>query len=316
MQPCLPAPRLIHSWRAQRVLSGSAPTPSRSGPRRANALETRRIGYGMVETTEKTAEKKLSVAPTKPLSLKGRGVEHGMVKQSFSHGRTKTVVVEKVRSRTAPKAKLEAPAPERPAPKRSPAVPRGGAAAAAASAAAATAAAKPSGVVLRTLTEEEQKARVHALADARLRDAEERKIAEEEARLREQREAAERAEREAAEARKRDEEERRRHDEEAKRKAEQEAKKRFGEEEARPKAGVLARTQVSEIDEEEAPRARRPGSARPAAAPKARAGGAEKRRPRLTVVTALSADEVREHSKASFDRRTKRRMKAQSGAEA
>src|SRR6516164_9497626 len=168
MQPCLPAPRLIHSWRARRVLNGFAPTPSRSGPRsgppRANALETRRIGYGMVETTEKTAEKKLSVAPTKPLSLKGRGVEHGMVKQSFSHGRTKTVVVEKVRSRTAPKAKLEAPAPERPAPKRSPAVPRGGAAAAAATVAAATAAAKPSGVVLRTLTEEEQKARVHALA--------------------------------------------------------------------------------------------------------------------------------------------------------
>ena len=29
----------------------------------------------MAETTEKTGEKKLSVAPTKTLSLKGRGVE-------------------------------------------------------------------------------------------------------------------------------------------------------------------------------------------------------------------------------------------------
>jgi translation initiation factor IF-2 len=258
----------------------------------------------MVETTEKTAEKKLSVTPTKALSLKGRGVEHGMVKQSFSHGRTKTVVVEKVRSRTAPKAKIEAPAPDLPVAKRGTAVSKAGSAAAAATT---PTAAKPSGVVLRTLTEEEQKARVHALADARLRETEERKIAEEEARVRQQREAVERAEREAAEARKREEDERRRHDEEAKRKAEQEAKKRFGEEEARPKPGMLARTQVAELDEEEAPRARRPGSARPAAAPKARAGGAEKRRPRLTLVTALSADEVREHSKASFVRRTKRR---------
>ncbi|HEY7300359.1 MAG TPA: translation initiation factor IF-2 [Xanthobacteraceae bacterium] len=271
----------------------------------------------MVETTEKTAEKKLSVTPTKTLSLKGRGIEHGMVKQSFSHGRTKTVVVEKVRNRTAPKAKAEAPAPEQAAAKRGTPVSKAGSVAARATAAAASsAAAKPSGVVLRSLTEEEQKARVHALADARLRETEERKIAEEEARLRQQREALERADREAAEARKREEDERRRHDEEAKRKAEQEAKKRFGEEEARPKAGILARTQVSEIEEEEAPRPRRPGSARPATAPKARTGGAEKRRPRLTLVTALNADEVREHSKASFVRRTKRRMKDQSGSEA
>ncbi|MEA2923427.1 MAG: translation initiation factor, partial [Alphaproteobacteria bacterium] len=53
----------------------------------------------MAETTEKTGEKKLSVAPTKTLSLKGRGVEQGVVRQSFSHGRTKAVVVEKVKSR-------------------------------------------------------------------------------------------------------------------------------------------------------------------------------------------------------------------------
>ena len=41
----------------------------------------------MAETTEKTGEKKLSVAPTKTLSLKGRGVEQGVVRQSFSHER-------------------------------------------------------------------------------------------------------------------------------------------------------------------------------------------------------------------------------------
>src|SRR5690242_6619898 len=143
-------------------------------------------------------------------------------------------------------------------------------------------------------------------------------IAEEEAKIRQMREAAERTEREASEARKRDEDERRRHDEETKRKAEQEAKKRFGEDETKPKLGVaISRTPVAEADEDEAPRSRRPGgAARPAAAPKvARPSGGEKRRPRLTVVTAFSADEVREHSKASFVRRTKRRMKDLGGSE-
>src|SRR5947209_12305782 len=71
----------------------------------------------MPETPEKS-EKKLSV-PSKPLSLKGRGVESGMVRQAFSHGRTKTVVVEKVKSRALGKPKLEpAPAPEKVVPKR------------------------------------------------------------------------------------------------------------------------------------------------------------------------------------------------------
>ncbi len=65
----------------------------------------------MAETTEKTGEKKLSVAPTKTLTLKGRGVEQGVVRQSFSHGRTKAVVVEKVKSRVPPRTKPEPAAP-------------------------------------------------------------------------------------------------------------------------------------------------------------------------------------------------------------
>src|SRR5436190_7354126 len=223
----------------------------------------------MPETTEKTGEKKLSVSSTKTLTLKGRGVEQGVVRQSFSHGRTKSVVVEKVKSRTTPgKPRIEAAAPAA-APAKRPAAPASRATPAVTPPAASPAAAKPSGVVLRTLTDEEQKARVHALADARLRDAEERKIAEEEAKIRQMRDAVERTEREAAEARKRDEDDRRRHDEETKRKAEHEAKKRFGEDETKAKlpVGALARTQVSEADvDDEAPRPRRPGSpARPAA---------------------------------------------------
>ena len=261
----------------------------------------------MAETTEKTGEKKLSVSPSKTLTLKGRGVEQGVVRQSFSHGRTKAVVVEKVKSRVPTRAKADAATSAAAPAKRSatgkPAAP---AAVAATTPAAPTPAPKPSGgMVLRSLTEEEQKARVHALNDARLREAEERKIAEEEAFVRSMREAAERTEREAAEARKADEEKRRKHDLEAKVKAEQEAKKRFGEDSiaaARPGARPAL-----EPDDDEAPRTRRgPGAARPAAAPKPARGGGQKSRGRLTVVTALSADEERERSVAAFRRRVQR----------
>ena len=127
--------------------------------------------------TNKNSGEKLSVTSTKTLTLKRGGVEQGVVRQSFSHGRSKAVVVEKVKRRAGPgEAKAEAPAPvERttPAPKRV----VSGRAPAPASATPAASPAKPSGVVLRTLTEEERSARAHALADARLREAEERKIA-------------------------------------------------------------------------------------------------------------------------------------------
>ena len=135
----------------------------------------------MAETTEKTGEKKLSVSPSKTLTLKGRGVEQGVVRQSFSHGRTKAVVVEKVKSRVPTRAKADAAAPSVAAAKRPAAAkPAAPVTAAATIPAAPAPAAKPAGgMVLRSLTEEEQKARVHALNDARLREAEERKIAEE-----------------------------------------------------------------------------------------------------------------------------------------
>jgi translation initiation factor IF-2 len=170
--------------------------------------------------------------------------------------------------------------------------------------------------VLRTLTDEERNARAHALADAKVREAEERKIAEEEARRRTERETRERAERDASEARKREEDERRRHDEETKKRAEDEAKKRFGDAEAKPatttaptRTPIDVRSIKPEVDDDEAPRTRRGGApGRPAAAPapKPTRGGAEKRRGRLTLVTALSADEVRERSVASFRRRVQR----------
>jgi translation initiation factor IF-2 len=261
--------------------------------------------------TKSPGGKTLSV-PTKTLTLKPR-VETGTVRQSFSHGRTKQVVVEKRGKRRIPgEASATETAAAEPAAKAAPAK--------APLTRPATPSAPPragSGVVLRTLTEDERTARASALADAKRRDVEERRLAEEEAKRRNSREGIEQAEREAAEARRKAEEERHRQDEEAKRKAELEAKKRFGEAEAR--AATTARAMpaarapgiAADIsDEDEGPRQirRGPGGAlRPAAAPKTTAKPApQKQRGRLTLVTALNADDVRERSIASFRRRTQR----------
>ena len=280
--------------------------------------------------TKNPGEKTLSVAPTKTLTLKRSGVEQGVVRQSFSHGRTKAVVVEKVKRRIhGPGDAKPEPAPA-PAPTAAPVVPsvpagRRPAAAKPSAAPAAAPGSKPSGVVLRTLTEEERSARAHALADAKVREAEERKIAEEEAVRRAERESREKTERDAAESRKREEEDRRRHDDETKRRAEQEAKKRFGEEEAKaakPAAKPAAKTTAApiltatpintrnlkpEAEEEEAPRAPRRGAGpvRPVPAPKPTRAAPIKQRGRLTLVTALN-DEERERSVASFRRRVQR----------
>ncbi|MBR0773903.1 translation initiation factor IF-2 [Bradyrhizobium diazoefficiens] len=290
--------------------------------------------------TKTPGDKKLSV-PSKTLSLKPR-VETGTVRQSFSHGRSKQVVVEKRGKRRigdggpepqAPEI-VAKPAPAAPAPSRPAPPPRNAG----------------SGVVLRTLTEDERSARASALADAKVREVEERRQAEEEAQRRAVREAAERAEREAAESRRKAEEERHRHEDEAKRKAETEAKKRFGEGEqpqsaARPAAaapaapaarpGTTTTTRPGTTtarpgtapqrpggpvgrapavaagpDEDDGPRQIRRGpggAARPVVAPKpTHKPGPQKERGRLTVVTALNADEVRERSIASFRRRTQR----------
>jgi translation initiation factor IF-2 len=172
-----------------------------------------------------SGEKTLSVSAPKTLTLK-RPVEQNTVKQSFSHGRTKQVVVEVKRRigqdapQSAPVARPvvpPAPRPAAPAPVTAPQPP--------------VAQTKPNaGLVLRTLSDEEQDARSRALTEARQRETEERKRYEEEARVRAQREAREREEREAAAARSREEEERRRAEEDFRRRGRDEAARRMGEE--------------------------------------------------------------------------------------
>ncbi|ANY78948.1 translation initiation factor IF-2 [Microvirga ossetica] len=209
--------------------------------------------------TKNQGDKTLHVS-SKTLSLK-RPVEQGVVRQSFSHGRSKSVVVETVKRRPAVGpgngAKDERPAPQQ---------------AAAPAAAPKTAAASPKpaapaqggrpqrnnapntprsgGMVLQTLSEQERDARMNALVDARRRDEEDRKRQVEEDARRAEREAAEAKDREAAEARKREEDERRRQDDERKRRAEDEARRRLGEEAPRQSSAP-------------APAGRGPGSDRP-----------------------------------------------------
>src|SRR4051812_44124200 len=118
-------------------------------------------------TDTKSPGEKLSVSPKTTLTLKPRA-ETGVVRQSFSHGRSKAVVVEKVRKRTLgqPEGKPIEPSPAPIAtPRRVGVVARGPAPAPTPPAPTTPAAPAPkaSGVVLRTLTEEEQSRRAHAL---------------------------------------------------------------------------------------------------------------------------------------------------------
>src|SRR6202158_6493285 len=127
----------------------------------------------MTETTKNSGDK-LSVSSTKTLTLKRGGVEQGVVRQSFSHGRSKAVVVEKVKRRAAVPGEAKAAEPigaaER-APARQPKASAASPAAVQSPALSPAAAPKPSGVVLRTLTDAERNARAHALAHARVSEA-------------------------------------------------------------------------------------------------------------------------------------------------
>ena len=418
--------------------------------------------------SKNSGDKTLTVGAPKTLSLK-RPVEQGMVRQSFSHGRTKAVVVEKVKTRTiapptakpaaptpaavapvappvqaAPAAPVRAaaptpappvvahpptaPAPEAPAaaapapvapapapvvaevapapvapaaapvavaapaaePAPAPAAPVRPAAAvvrpaaapqpaptpvAAASAAPAAATpagvrpvgggrvapppppvrppapagrgpARPSGpagnrqaspnrpqtgVVLRSLTDEERESRMRALAGAKEREEADRRRQEAEAKMRAEREEAERLDREAAEARKREEDARRAAELEVKRRSEAEAKRRLegGAPAPSPSGvrrpatasaspagaaapaapGLVARAPGARPEEEEEAKRviRRPGMpTKVITPPKPTRSGPAKDRGRLTVTSATTEEEERTRSVASFRRRVQR----------
>src|SRR5690606_33409275 len=142
--------------------------------------------------TKSGDDKTLSVNTKKTLTLKRPGVEQGTVRQSFSHARSKAVVVETKKRKFAKPAESEAPqvvlrpkVPARPAPR------------------AAQRHARPSrptpergGMVLNELSEEELEARRRAHVGAKAREVVERARAAEEARRREPEEKQRRREQE------------------------------------------------------------------------------------------------------------------------
>ena len=189
-------------------------------------------------TQEKESNEKLTLSKPGRLELK-KTVETGRVRQSFSHGRTKTVMVEKRKKRTFERGAggsmevvqesqaeglMEAP--------------------------------RVRGDVSDTLTEQERAARVRALHDA-AKDEERRRLDELEIERRRLSEAEARRKREEAEVQRRAEEEARRQaEDEVRRKAEEEARRRKTSETPPRPEPREAQTAVEEAEEDEP---RRPG---------------------------------------------------------
>ena len=294
--------------------------------------------------TKNPGDKTISME-RKTLGLKRPGVEQGTVRQSFSHGRTKAVVVEKKKRRVVlpgeggkPAADAEAP-PRRgaPPPPRRPDIepatpsrrsetsgqqrPRGG-------------------NILRTLTEDEAAARQQALIEAQRRDAEDRKRREEEERLRaieEERRKVEEAERARQEA----EEAARRAAEEAERKKSDDGREKVSASDAADAisaaVGEVSADAPAPAARDEA--ARKPAAAAPAAparraegddedsrkggvkavkrakvapvrAPAKTPGADDRRRSKLTISSATGDDEGRSRSLASLRRRREKEKRA------
>ena len=276
----------------------------------------------MATTTEKETEKKKPLTLSRPgrLELK-KTVEGGQVKQSFSHGRSKTVTVEVKKKRTfrqdaggemtevkpqpEPLAEPEAPVQqqaEEPVRETPPA---------------------------RTLTETEQATRVRALEDAQ-KAAEEARIEAEKRALVEAERAAAQPETVTAEQSEIAEEapdaktieELRREEEEARRAVEEEAARAAEETVQRAAETARRRVDVESEPAEEAPsrgRGRGGAAGRPEARPTGAKPSTERRRRsgKLTISEALDEEGgARQRSVAAFRRRQERerqRVQRESG---
>lgn len=251
--------------------------------------------------SDQTDKPKLGTRP--PLGIK-RTVETGKVKQSFSHGRSNTVVVEVKKRRIlgkpgeapapaeAPKPAAEAPKPAAPTPAPKPAAPQ------------------------RRLSEAEEIARRKEELERFQREAEEARMAAlEDARRREDQaksSASEDEKRRAEENRKAEEEAARQADEDARRRAQDEADAQRQAEEAAsapPEPARPAGQQFTPVRRPPPPAApaRRPEPARPA-----RGRGDDRRHSgKLTVTRALSDDgDSRARSLAALRRAREKEKRA------
>ncbi len=234
----------------------------------------------------------------KTLGVRGGGPRSGNVKQSFSHGRTKNVVVETKRKRIVkPKPGAAAPAP-------------GGAKPGAAGAGSK----RPAGI-----SDEEMERRMRALAAAKERESEEAAQREAEEREREEEKMRRREEAEAKEREQREAEER------AKAKADEEERKKREEADAAKQAAAAAAAPPAE-DQQTRPTKQAPRSKAPEREQrgddgrgkgKGRGDDGGRRAGKLTLNQALSGGEGgRQKSMAAMKRKQERaRQKAMGGAQ-
>ncbi|RUZ54441.1 translation initiation factor IF-2 N-terminal domain-containing protein, partial [Mesorhizobium sp. M7A.F.Ca.US.007.01.1.1] len=253
----------------------------------------------------------LSVTPKKTLTLKRPGMEQGTVRQNFSHGRTKQVVVEtKKRKFSMPGDKPEpvaapvftpkpavvaAPVVVPEAPKAPPPPPP-------------PAPVERSGMVLNELSRSEMEARRRALEGSKVREVEDRQRAAEDAKRR--------AEDEERRKRERDESARRQAEEEARLQTEAESRRR-AEEEARRRAPLAA--ELATVDDEEVAKPKRVGAGAPVRRPvtpevarpaKPTKSEEDRRRGKLTLNSALSDEDARARSLSSMRRRQEKFKRA------
>jgi translation initiation factor IF-2 len=245
----------------------------------------------------------LSVNTKKTLTLKRPGLEQGTVRQNFSHGRTKSVVVEtKKRKFSMPGDKPDAAASVF---KPKPAAPA--AAAPAVQEEAPKAPVERPHIVLNELSTSEMEARRRALEGSKAREVEDRQRALEEAKRRLEEEEQRKREREASARRQAEEEARLQAEAESRRRAEEEARRRApqsdigvdDEPEAKSKSPALARG--APIKRIVTPEVARPAKAK---------GEDDRRRGKLTLSTATSDGDGRARSLSSMRRRQEKFKRA------
>jgi len=266
--------------------------------------------------TKSGDDKTLSVTPKKTLTLKRPGLEQGTVRQNFSHGRSKSVVVEtKKRKFNIPGEKPEQPpvsvftpkpTPPAPAPVPTPAPTPAPVVAEAPKAPAPVP--PPERLVLNELSRGEMEARRRALEGSKAREAEDRQRASDDAKRR--------AEEEERRRRERDDSARRQAEEEARLLTEAEARRR-AEEEARRRAPQTADMAAADDDDVKPKRPAAAGApvrrlvtpevARPAKPTK---GEEDRRRGKLTLNSALSDEDARARSLSSMRRRQEKFKRA------
>ncbi len=236
----------------------------------------------------------------KPLGLRGGG-DRSHVRQSFSHGRTKSVVVEKKRKRiVVPKPGATTTASTRTPSKSAQTQQRQ---------AETSQTKRPAGI-----SDAELERRLKALKAAKEREAEEARKREEEARKREEERAARRAEREAKEREEREREERARAKAEEEKRAQEAAKAP-----AAPVAPVEPPAKAAEPSRPAPNRmapAKKPQGAReePKKPTRNKGGGDRRRSGKLTINQALSGgDGGRQRSLAAMKRKQERERRKAMG---